>query len=128
MHPRSVIAIAILTVPFVYIYGLSFLSLFLTTEKAVISPAILIFSLLLNLVVMVGASFLYSYVWYGGPWHQTFHRLYFHRKGAPESLALGILTGFALLILSAIIALVYWALIWIIRWPNPSWTILMWCC
>ena len=110
MSSRTSLALIILIVPFGYIYGLSFLSLVLDAEPSSVTPATLLISLVLNLVVMLGASYAYIYARYRGTWRTTMYRLFFRRKNIFESIALGIATGFGLLMLSAVIILIYQAL------------------
>jgi membrane protease YdiL (CAAX protease family) len=110
MASRSTLALIILIIPVGYIYGLSFLSLILGPETSGITPATLLISLILNLVIMVGASAAYIYARYGGTWRTILYRLFYRRKHIIESVALGIATGIILLMLSAVIVLIYQAL------------------
>ena len=65
MTSHRTAALLILSIPFLYIYGLSLLTLPLAGEASYVTPGTLFFSLLLNLLVMGGASFLYVLARYG---------------------------------------------------------------
>lgn len=103
-------ALLILAIPFLYIYGLSLLMLPLAGDASYVTPGTLLFSLLLNLLVLGGASFLYVMARYGGPPRQVLHRLFFRREGWKESLILGVGVGITLILLSGLLALLFQAL------------------
>ena len=89
MEQRKLIAGIILAVPFFYIYGLTFLSLSINAE-GYISPLTLTLSLLMNLVVMAGSSFICIYVLYGGGIKKILYRLYFRKSRALHSALLAV--------------------------------------
>ncbi len=89
---RKLIAGIVLLIPFSYIYGLSLLSLFIKSA-GIITPSILVLSLLMNLLVMGGSSILCIYVLYGGSFRDILHKLYFRKEGTLRSSVMGIATA-----------------------------------
>lgn len=98
---RKLIAGIVLLIPFSYIYGLSLLSLFVGSS-GVITPPILILSLLMNLLVMGGSSILCMHVLYGGGMGSILRRLYFRKEGALHSSLMGVATAIIFIFLVAI--------------------------
>ncbi len=90
MASRRVLAAVILVVPFLYIYGLGLLSLFLDPGAAYITPSVLLVSLLLNLLVMAGSVLLAVKALHGGGLHSVLRRLYLRRGNALPSIAAGV--------------------------------------
>ena len=100
---RKLVAGIILLIPFSYIYGLSFLSLF-STGNVSITPALLLFSLLMNLLVMGGSSAICIYVLYGGGIGNVFHKLYFKKEGTARSALMGTTSATIFLLFLVMIA------------------------
>lgn len=89
MASRRTLAAVILVVPFLYIYGLAILSLFITSQPP-ITPSILLVSLLLNLLVMAGSVLLATKALYGGGLRRLLHHLYLRRSNASMSVVVGV--------------------------------------
>jgi len=110
MASRRTVAYIVLVIPFLYIYGLSLLSLLLGGQEYDITPTMLLVSLALNLLVLGGISFLYIYIKYDRGWRQVLFALFYRRNNAGESLVVGAGIGLVLVILSGLIALGFQAL------------------
>ncbi len=93
MASRRALAAIILVVPFLYIYGLGLVSLFLDTDDAYITPSVLLVSLFLNLLVMAGSAMLASRALYGGSLRDVLHRLYVRRSNAVISAVAGVVVA-----------------------------------
>lgn len=110
MASRQTVAYIVLVIPFLYIYGLSLLSLLLAGQESSITPTMLLVSLALNLLVLGGVSFLYIYLKYDRGWRQVLFTLFYRRNNAGESLVVGAGVGLVLVIISGLIALGFQAL------------------